>query len=39
MAKRNGARVVIVNRDPTPLDDLADLVLNQKASEVFGSLV
>jgi NAD-dependent deacetylase len=27
-AKRNGARLVIVNRDPTPLDELADLVLN-----------
>ncbi len=26
-AKRNGARLVIVNRDPTPLDEIADLVL------------
>jgi NAD-dependent deacetylase len=38
MAKRNGAKVVIVNRDPTPLDGLADLVLHQKASDVFGFL-
>jgi NAD-dependent deacetylase len=27
LAKRNGARLVIVNRDPTPLDGSADLVL------------
>jgi NAD-dependent deacetylase len=27
-AKRAGARLVILNRDETPLDDLADLVLN-----------
>ncbi len=27
-AKRNGARLVIVNREATPLDDIADLVLN-----------
>lgn len=27
-AKRNGARLVIVNRDETPLDAIADLVLN-----------
>ncbi|MEQ1890471.1 MAG: Sir2 family NAD-dependent protein deacetylase [Alphaproteobacteria bacterium] len=28
MAKQNGAKLVIVNRDPTDMDDLADLVLN-----------
>ena len=27
LAKRNGARLVIVNRDPTDLDGLADLVV------------
>lgn len=27
-AKRNGARLVIVNRDPTEFDDIADLVLH-----------
>lgn len=31
MAKRNGARLVIVNRDPTPLDDLADAVVQDRA--------
>ncbi len=28
LARRNGARLVILNRDPTPLDSLADLVMN-----------
>ena len=27
MAKRNGARLVILNRDPTEFDDVADLVI------------
>ena len=27
-AKRNGARLAILNRDSTPLDEMADLVLN-----------
>ena len=26
----NGARLVIVNRDPTPLDDIADLVIHDE---------
>jgi NAD-dependent deacetylase len=29
-AKRNGARLVILNRDETPLDDIADIVLNEE---------
>jgi NAD-dependent deacetylase len=28
-AKRNGAKLVIVNRDPTPLDEQADLVIHE----------
>jgi len=28
-AKENGARLVIVNRDPTPLDGIADLVIHE----------
>ena len=27
MAKRNGTRLVILNRDPTDFDDVADLVI------------
>ena len=30
LAKRNGARLVILNREPTDLDPLADLVLNRE---------
>ena len=29
MAKRNGARLAIINRDPTDFDDIADLVVRQ----------
>jgi NAD-dependent deacetylase len=29
-ARRSGARLVIVNREPTPLDDMADLVLHDE---------
>jgi len=29
-AKQHGARLVILNRDPTPLDEIADLVLNDE---------
>ena len=39
MAKDGGARLVIVNRDPTPLDPLADLVIHAAASEVLERLV
>lgn len=38
MAKRNGAMVVIVNKDPTPLDAMADMVIHSRASEVLGEL-
>lgn len=37
-AKRNGAQVVIVNRDETPLDRLADLVIHSELSPVMNSL-
>ena len=39
MAKRNGAVLAIVNREPTPLDDLADLVLHEQIGDVLGSAV
>jgi NAD-dependent deacetylase len=34
LAQRNGARLVIVNRDPTPLDPLADLAIHDSIGEV-----
>jgi NAD-dependent deacetylase len=39
MAKRNGAALAIVNRDPTQLDDLADLVVNRSIGETLGMAV
>jgi NAD-dependent deacetylase len=39
IAARAGARVVIVNADPTPYDDLADAVLRSPISEVLPAIV
>ncbi|HLY46154.1 MAG TPA: Sir2 family NAD-dependent protein deacetylase [Stellaceae bacterium] len=39
LAKRNGAALVIVNREPTGLDRIADLVLNQAIGEALGAAV
>jgi NAD-dependent deacetylase len=39
MAKRNGARLVIVNREPTKFDDIADLVVHDEIGEVFSPFV
>ena len=38
LAKRAGARVVIVNAEPTPFDDLADAVFNDSISGVLPAL-
>ncbi len=35
MAKQNGARLVIVNRDPTEMDRYADLVINAEIGATF----
>ncbi len=39
LAKRNGARLVIINREPTELDGLADLVLSTEIGETLGEAV
>jgi NAD-dependent deacetylase len=39
LAKQNGASLVIINSDQTPLDDMADLVFRQNASEVLVPVV
>jgi NAD-dependent deacetylase len=39
VAKRAGARLVIVNAEPTPFDDLADAVFNEPISEVLPRLL
>ena len=38
IAKRSGALLAIVNRDPTPLDDLADFVHNGPIGDFFSQL-
>jgi len=38
IAKRSGALLAIINRDPTPLDDMADFVHNGAIGEFFGQL-
>ncbi len=38
-AKRNGARLVIVNRDPTEFDDIADLVVRHDIGDVFAPFI
>jgi NAD-dependent deacetylase len=39
LARRNGARLVIINREPTLLDDVADLVLRGGIGEALGTAV
>jgi len=39
LAKRNGASLVIINREPTGLDPIADLVLNRAIGETLGAAV
>ena len=39
LAKHNGAVLVIVNRDPTGLDALADLVVNRMIGDTLGAAV
>jgi NAD-dependent deacetylase len=38
-AKAAGARVVILNAEPTPLDDIADLVIQQRIGDVLPTLL
>jgi len=39
LAKHNGAILVIINREPTGLDRIADLVLNRSIGETLGAAV
>ena len=39
ITKRHGARLVILNRDPTPLDSIADLVLNSEIGPTLSAVV
>ena len=39
LAKQSGARLVIVNREPTEQDDIADLVIRHDIGETLGPFV
>jgi NAD-dependent deacetylase len=39
MAKRNGAALVIINRDPTEFDDIADLVVRHDIGDVLAPFI
>jgi len=39
MAKESGAALVIINREPTPFDDIADLVIHAQAGETMKKAV
>jgi NAD-dependent deacetylase len=38
-AKQNGAKLVIINRDPTPYDDMADMAIHGQAGPVMAGIV
>ncbi len=38
-AAESGAKLMIVNRDKTPLDSMADLVINESVSKALGAMV
>jgi len=38
IARENGARLVIINQSPTPLDDLADIRIEAGAGETLGGI-
>jgi NAD-dependent deacetylase len=39
LAKSANAKIVIINAEPTPMDDLADAVLRQPIGEVLPKVV
>jgi NAD-dependent deacetylase len=39
LAKRNGARLAIINLQPTGLDEIADVVLNRPIGDTLGAVV
>jgi NAD-dependent deacetylase len=39
IAKQNGARLVIINRDPTPYDDMADIVIHGQAGPTLDGIL
>jgi NAD-dependent deacetylase len=38
-AKQHGAKVIFINKEPTVMDDLADVIVQGKAAEIFSELM
>lgn len=38
LSKHSGAKLAIINRDPTPLDDIADLVIRESIGETLSAV-
>jgi NAD-dependent deacetylase len=38
-AVRSGARLIVVNAEPTPLDEIADVVIRGRSGEVLPEIV
>ena len=38
-ARRHGAKLIIINLDPTPIDSMANIVLNARAAETMTAIV
>ena len=39
VAKQNGAKLVIINRDPTPCDEMADMVIHGSAGLTMAGIL
>jgi hypothetical protein len=39
IAKQNGAKLVIINRDETPCDPIADCVVHSQASQTIAAVI
>jgi NAD-dependent deacetylase len=39
LAKQNGAKLVIINRTETPIDQMADLVIHDEIGKILGALI
>jgi NAD-dependent deacetylase len=39
IAKRNGAKIIFINRESTMMDDIADIFLKGSASEIFTEII
>lgn len=39
LSKRNGSSLIIINREPTELDAIADLIINQEIGDTLEALI